>query len=111
MAHGLGNARRIMEEIKNGTADYSFVEVMACPGGCIMGGGQPIKSSKIRMTVDVAGKRAEAMYSIDERSTIRKSHENPVLKQIYKDYIGKPGEHRAHELFHTHYTPMEEYRI
>ena len=111
VAHGLGNARRIMEEIKNGTADYSFVEVMACPGGCIMGGGQPIKSSKIRMTVDVAGKRAEAMYSIDERSTIRKSHENPVLKQIYKDYIGKPGEHRAHELFHTHYTPMEEYRI
>src|SRR5699024_6144215 len=111
VAHGLGNARRIMEEIKNGTADYSFVEVMACPGGCIMGGGQPIKSSKIRMTVDVAGKRAEAMYSIDERSTIRKSHENPVLKQIYKDYIGKPGEHKAHELLHTHYTPMEEYRI
>ncbi len=111
VAHGLGNARRIMEEIKNGTADYSFVEVMACPGGCIMGGGQPIKSSKIRMTVDVAGKRAEAMYSIDERSTIRKSHENPVLKQIYKDYIGKPGEHKAHELFHTHYTPIEEYRI
>src|SRR5699024_8871758 len=64
VAHGLGNARKIMEEIKNGTADYSFVEVMACPGGCIMGGGQPIKSSKIRMTTDVRGKRAAAMYSI-----------------------------------------------
>ena len=111
VAHGLKNARKIMEEIKNGTADYSFVEVMACPGGCIMGGGQPIKNSKIRMTTDVEAKRAAAMYSIDERSTIRKSHENPVLKQIYKDYIGKPGEHKAHELLHTHYTPMEEYRI
>ena len=111
VAHGLKNARKIMEEIKNGTADYSFVEVMACPGGCIMGGGQPIKNSKIRMTTDVWAKRAAAMYSIDERSTIRKSHENPVLKQIYKDYIGKPGEHKAHELLHTHYTPMEEYRI
>ena len=111
VVHGLKNARKIMEEIKNGTADYSFVEVMACPGGCIMGGGQPIKNSKIRMTTDVEAKRAAAMYSIDERSTIRKSHENPVLKQIYKDYIGKPGEHKAHELLHTHYTPMEEYRI
>ena len=111
VAHGLGNARKVMEEIKNGTADYSFVEVMACPGGCIMGGGQPIKNSKTRMTVDVRAKRAAAMYSIDERSTIRKSHENPILKQIYKDYIGKPGDHKAHELLHTHYTPMEEYRI
>ena len=111
VAHGLGNARKVMEDIKNGTADYSFVEVMACPGGCIMGGGQPIKNSKIRMTVDVAGKRAAAMYSIDERSTIRKSHENPVLKQIYKEYLGNPGDHKAHELLHTHYTPMEEYRI
>ena len=111
VAHGLGNAKKVMEEIKNGTADYSFVEVMACPGGCIMGGGQPIKNSKTRMTVDVAGKRAKAMYSIDERSTIRKSHENPILKQIYKDYVGKPGEHKAHELLHTHYAPMEEYRI
>ncbi len=111
IAHGLSNARKVMEEIKNGTADYSFVEVMACPGGCIMGGGQPIKNSKTRMTLDVRGKRAEAMYSIDEKSTIRKSHENPVLQQIYKEYLGKPGEHKAHELLHTYYTPMKEYRI
>ena len=108
---GLSNARKIMDEIKEGKADYQFVEIMACPGGCIMGGGQPIKNSKTRMTVDVAGKRAAAMYSIDERSTIRKSHENPILKQIYKDYIGKPGEHKAHELLHTHYVEREEYRI
>ena len=111
VAHGLSNARKIMEEIKNGTADYSFVEVMACPGGCIMGGGQPIKNSKTRMTVDIRAKRAEAMYSIDERSTIRKSHENPILKEIYEEYIGNPGEDKAHELLHTHYTPMQEYRI
>lgn len=76
-----------------------------------MGGGQPIKNSKIRMTVDVRAKRARAMYSIDERSVIRKSHENPILKQIYKEYIGEPGDHKAHELLHTHYTPMTEYRI
>lgn len=76
-----------------------------------MGGGQPIKNSKIRMTTDIAAKRAAAMYSIDERSVVRKSHENPILKEIYKKYIGKPGEHKAHELLHTQYTPMEEYRI
>ena len=109
--HGLKNARIVMEEIKNKIADYSFVEVMACPGGCIMGGGQPIKNSKIRMTTDVAAKRAAAMYSIDERSTIRKSHENPVLKEIYKEYIGKPGEEKAHKLLHTHYEQKEKYKI
>ena len=111
VAHGLGNAKKIMEEIKSGKADYQFVEVMACPGGCIIGGGQPIKNSKTRATVDVRRKRAEAMYSIDERSTIRKSQDNPILKAIYKEYIGQPGEHRAHELLHTHYTKKEKYNI
>ena len=111
VAHGLGNAKKIMEDIKNGKSDYQFVEVMACPGGCIMGGGQPIKSSKIRMNVDVRRKRAEAMYSIDEKSTIRKSQDNPVLKQIYKEYIGKPGEEKAHRLLHTHYGKKTKYQI
>ena len=82
-ASGLSNAKKIMEEIKNGEADYKFVEIMACPGGCVMGGGQPIKSSKIRANVDVRKLRAESLYSIDERSVIRKSHENPILKKIY----------------------------
>ena len=72
-----------------------------------MGGGQPIKNSKIRASVDVRSKRAAAMYSIDERSTIRKSQDNPILKAIYKDYIGQPGQHRAHELLHTHYERKE----
>ncbi len=111
VAHGLGNARKVSEEVKNGTADYDFLEVMACPGGCIMGGGQPIKSSKIRSEIDIRAKRAESMYSIDERSTIRKSHENPILKKIYKEYMGEPGEHRAHELLHTEYQEKEKYRI
>ena len=111
VAHGLGNAKKIMEEIKSGKADFQFAEIMACPGGCIMGGGQPIKNSKIRASVDVRSKRAEAMYSIDERSTIRKSQDNPILKAIYKEYIGQPGQHRAHELLHTHYEKKEKYNI
>lgn len=111
VAHGLGNAQTIMEEIKQGKADYQFVEIMACPGGCIMGGGQPIKSAKIRETVDVRKKRADAMYSIDEKSKIRMSHKNPVLLKIYEEYLGEPGGHLAHKLLHTHYEAKEKYRI
>ena len=110
-ASGLANAQKIMEEIKSGKADYQFVEIMACPGGCIMGGGQPIKSSKIRREVDVRKLRADALYSIDEKSTIRKSHENPILKQIYAEYLEKPGSHIAHKLLHTHYIKREKYNI
>ncbi len=111
VAHGLGNARQIMEEIKAGKADYQFVEIMACPGGCIMGGGQPIQSAKTRMTVNVREKRAKAMYTIDEKSNIRKSHENEILKKIYKEYLGEPGGHLAHELLHTHYEAKPKYKI
>lgn len=100
-----------MEEIKQGKADYQFVEIMACPGGCIMGGGQPIKSAKIQETINVREKRAKAMYTIDEKSTIRKSHENPVLKKIYKEFLGEPGGHLSHELLHTHYTEKNKYRL
>ena len=111
VAHGLANAQTIMEEIKSGKADYQFVEIMACPGGCITGGGQPIKSAKIQEEVDVHKKRAEAMYSIDEKSVIRKSHENPVLKQIYKDFLGEPNGELAHKLLHTHYSKKDKYRF
>ncbi len=111
VAHGLGNAKTIMEEIKSGKADYQFVEIMACPGGCIMGGGQPIKSAKIRETVDVRAKRAAAMYTIDEKSKIRESHKNPVLQKIYREFLGEPGGHLAHELLHTTYQKREKYRI
>lgn len=111
VAHGLANAQTIMEEIKSGKADYQFVEIMACPGGCITGGGQPIKNAKIQEEVEIHKKRAEAMYSIDEKSVIRKSHENPVLKQIYKEFLGEPNGELAHKLLHTHYSKKEKYKF
>lgn len=110
-ASGLANAKTILEEIKRGKADYQFVEIMACPGGCIMGGGQPIKSSKIQAEVDVKKLRAQALYSIDEKSVIRKSHENPVMKKIYKEFLGKTGSELAEELLHTAYEKREKYNI
>ncbi len=110
-ASGLKNAQEILEQIKNKTADYQFVEIMACPGGCVMGGGQPIKSSKIQSTVDVRKKRADALYSIDEKAIIRKSHQNPVVQKVYEEFLEKPGSHIAHELLHTEYKKREKYHI
>ena len=101
VASGLGNARKIVEEIKSGKADYQFVEIMACPGGCIMGGGQPIKSSQVQAEVNVRKLRADCIYSIDEKSTIRKSHESPVIKSVYGEYLEKPGSELAEKLLHT----------
>ena len=111
VANGLENARIIMEEIKEGKADYQFVEIMACPGGCIMGGGQPIKSAKTLETIDVKKLRSKAMYSIDEKSKIRFSHKNPVVQKIYREFLGEPGNFLSHELLHTHYNKMDKYRI
>jgi len=110
VAHGLSNAKKILDEIKEGKADYQFVEIMACPGGCIMGGGQPIKSSKVRSEVDVRKLRADALYTIDEKSTMRKSHENPTVKKLYEEFLEKPGSHKSHELLHTTYVSREKYR-
>ncbi len=111
VASGLKNAQIIMDEIREGKADYQFVEIMACPGGCVMGGGQPIRTSKERSNIDIRGKRASALYTIDEKSTIRKSHENPVLQKVYEEYLGEPGGHRAHELLHTSYVEREKYKL
>ena len=111
VASGLANARKIMEQIKEGKADYHFVEIMACPGGCIMGGGQPIKNSKVRSAVDVRKLRADALYTIDEASIVRKSHENPAVKQVYAEFLGKPGDEKAHKYLHTHYTPKAKYNF
>lgn len=110
-ASGLANAKTILDEIKSGKANYQFVEIMACPGGCIMGGGQPIKSSKVRAEVDVRKLRADALYTIDERSIVRKSHDNPVIKKLYKDFLDKPGSELAEKLLHTTYTKREKYNI
>ena len=106
---GLNNARKMMEQVRKGESPYHFIEVMSCPGGCVMGGGQPIKNSKIRSTVDVRKLRADSLYDIDEKSVIRKSHENPTLKTIYKEFLGKPGGEKAHHYLHTHYTKKDKY--
>ena len=110
VAHGLANAQTILEEIKVGKADYQFVEIMACPGGCIMGGGQPIVSSKTRNETDVRAARATALYKIDEQSAIRKSHEKPAIKKLYEEFLEKPGSYRAHKYLHTTYKKREKYK-
>jgi len=101
---GLGNARKLMEKVKNGEVDYHFIEVMACPGGCIMGGGQPRKILKEREGIDVRSLRRNALYSEDKKSTLRKSHQNPYVQKVYKEFLQEPGSHEAHKLFHTEYT-------
>lgn len=107
---GLSNAKKILEELKLGKSSYDFIEVMACPGGCIMGGGQPIKNSKVRAKMDIAKLRGKALYSIDEKSKIRKSHENPIVKKVYEEFLEKPGSYRAHKLLHTTYSKKEKYK-
>ncbi len=111
VASGLANAKKIMEQIKENKSPYHFVEIMACPGGCVMGGGQPIKSSKVRSTVDVRKLRSESLYSIDEKSVFRKSHENPVIKNLYDEFLEKPGSHVAHKYLHTTYSAKLKYDI
>lgn len=93
---GLGNTRKLLEKIRSGEAEYHFVEVMACPGGCAGGGGQPICEGK-----ELAGVRGENLYKLDRESTLRLSHENPSIKKIYEEYLEKPLSHRSHELLHT----------
>ena len=110
VANGLGNARKIIEEIKSGKVSYDFIEIMACPGGCIMGGGQPIKTSKIRREVDVRKLRANAIYNIDEKKIMRKSHQNPIVKNIYNEYLKYPNSEISHELLHTKYSKREKYQ-
>ncbi len=103
VVHGTKNARIILDKVKNGEK-YDFIEVMACPGGCINGGGQPIVDARTKSTVDVKAKRASALYAEDEASQIRKSHLNPNVELMYKEFFGEPGSHKAHDLLHTHYT-------
>jgi len=109
VAHGLGNARKLMDKIISGEGTYHFVEVMACPGGCVTGGGQPIRSSKDLAKINLKAERAKAIYEEDKSLTLRKSHENPVVKKLYEDFLGEPGGHKAHELLHTHYKERENY--
>lgn len=109
IAHGLGNARQLLNKIRDGKAEYEFIEIMACPGGCVTGGGQPIVPARVQMTTNVKELRAKALYSEDEKSTFRKSHKNPDLELLYKEYLTEPGSHKAHELLHTHYTKRSKF--
>ncbi|MBQ2951957.1 MAG: iron hydrogenase small subunit [Clostridia bacterium] len=104
VANSTGAAKQLIKKIKSGEANYVFVEVMACPGGCVNGGGQPIVDASTRMDVDPRVARAAGLYAEDAAKTIRKSHENPEITAVYADFLGKPGSHKAHELLHTTYT-------
>ena len=103
VAHGLGNARKLLDRIKAGEATYHFMEVMACPGGCVAGGGQPIPVSNEKRRL-----RAEALYAEDKGLKLRKSHENPAITQIYAEFLGEPLGHKSHKLLHTTYTPRSK---
>ena len=109
VAHGTGNARKLLEKMKSGEAQYHFVEVMACPGGCVTGGGQPIQPSQVRSWIDLRTERAKAIYEEDESLAMRKSQDNPFIKKLYEEFFEKPGSHKAHELLHTHYAARENY--
>jgi len=106
---GLSNAKRLLDRIKAGKADYQFIEVMACPGGCVNGGGQPTQPASVRNTVDLKGIRGAALYQEDAGLPLRKSHDNPSVKALYDEYLGKPGSSEAHHVLHTHYVARKKY--
>ncbi len=107
VASGLSNARKLMDLIMEGKADYHFIEIMCCPGGCLGGGGQPIPT-----TDEVRKARMEAIYREDEGLPMRKSHENPaVVTALYEEFLGEPNSHKSHELLHTHYTPRSPWPV
>ncbi len=109
IVHGSVNVPKMMDLIKNGEKKYHFVEFMACTGGCVNGGGQPIVPSFIRDNIDVRVLRAKALYDIDANAKLRQSHENPYVIELYKDFLEKPGSHKAHHLLHTTYKKKEIY--
>ena len=104
VASGLGNAKELLNKVKSGEANYHFIEIMGCPGGCVNGGGQPQVPADVRNFVDVKALRAKALYDNDAANKIRKSHENPAVKKLYEEYLGHPGSHKAHDILHTTYV-------
>lgn len=106
---GLENAKELLDMVKSGEKQYHFIEVMACPGGCVNGGGQPHQSGDVRNFTDLRAERAKALYSEDAGMSLRKSHENPVVKELYETYLEKPGSHKAHEILHTSYVARKVY--
>lgn len=109
VASGLGNARKVIEAIKSGEKNYTFVEIMACPGGCINGGGQPYVHDEVRNSIDLKTVRAQALYDYDAQDKMRCSHENPAVTMLYNEYFGEPNSHKAHKLLHTTYAKRDKY--
>lgn len=111
IAHSTSKAKKLLEKSKFADKFYHFIEVMACPGGCVNGGGQPYVGAEIRNSINIAEERAKALYEEDIKMPLRKSHKNPEVLALYKEYLGEPNSHRAHELLHTHYIKREKYRV
>ena len=109
VASGLANAKKVLEMVKSGEKNYDFIEIMACPGGCVNGGGQPIVPASVRNFEDVRAIRAAGLYNDDKNLPVRKSHENPDIKAIYDEFFGEPGSHKAHDILHTGYTERKVY--
>ena len=109
VAHSTGAAALLLEKIKKNEADYHFIEIMCCSGGCVNGGGQPRVANKDRLAIDIRKERAKAIYEEDESRPFRKSHRNPDIKKLYDDFLEKPNSCKAHYLLHTTYTPREKY--
>ena len=104
VASGTGNAKKVLDAVKAGELNVQFIEIMACPGGCVNGGGQPIQPASVRMTTDLRAVRAAVLYNDDANADLRKSHENSAVKKLYDEYFGEPNSHKAHEILHTHYV-------
>ena len=104
VASGLSNAKQILEKVRAGEADYHFIEIMCCPGGCINGGGQPQVHADVRNFEDVRAIRAKVLYDNDAAKPLRKSHDNPSIKKLYEEYLGEPGSEKAHHVLHTSYV-------
>jgi len=113
VANTLARAKEIMEKVKAGECDYTFIEIMACPNGCVGGGGTPIVSSLQRrlLNEDYRALRTKGLYNDDANLPLRKSHENPFIQKVYADFLGEPLGHKSHELLHTHYTPRKKYNV
>ena len=103
VASGTANAKKVLDAVKAGELDVQFIEIMACPGGCVNGGGQPIQPAVVRMNTDLRAVRAAVLYNDDVNCDLRKSHENSAVKKLYDEYFGEPNSHKAHEILHTHY--------
>ena len=101
---GTQNARRVLEDIRSGKRRYDFIEIMACPGGCVNGGGQPLQPSVVRNFRSVSAVRARALYQEDSNMPLRKSHLNPLIREVYQSFLEKPGSETAHHLLHTTYV-------